>query len=159
MNEVAAKQAASGEYNISLIMPDQLMIIWEEAERHLKKSCKRSKDRVTTKDIFYQCLNNESSLWVIFDTGNLKIIGCVVTQISPYPTGKRMLNLDHVAGKNMEQWINNSLDVLKKYAKDNNCNGLEGVGRDGFWHWIKNRNWKKTAIFVNIILRKKNEKI
>ena len=25
---------------------------------------------------------------------------------------------------------------------------LEGVGRDGFWHWIKNRNWKKTAIFV-----------
>ena len=79
---------------------------------------------------------------------NLKIIGCVVTQISPYPTGKRMLNLDHVAGKNMEQWINNSLDVLKKYAKDNNCNGLEGVGRDGFWHWIKNRNWKKTAIFV-----------
>ena len=61
MNQVAQKEKASGEYNISLIMPDQLMIIWDDAEKFLRKSCKRSKGRVTTQDILYQCLNNESS--------------------------------------------------------------------------------------------------
>jgi len=146
MNQLAAKQAASGEYNISLIMPDQLMIIWEQVEKYLRKSCKRSKGRVTTQDIFYQCLNNECSLWICFDTGNLKIIGCAVTQISSYPTGKKMLNLDHVAGKNMSYWFDDGLGMLEKWAKDNKCDGIEGVGRSGFWNWIKDKKWDKTAV-------------
>ena len=57
MNQVAQKEEASGEYNISLIMPDQLMIIWDDAEKFLRKSCKRSKGRVTTQDILYLLSN------------------------------------------------------------------------------------------------------
>jgi hypothetical protein len=148
MNEPAVKQEASEEYNVSLIMPDQLMLIWKDVEKYLRKSCKRSKGRTSTQDIFYECLNNQSSLWIIFDTGNMKVVGCAITQITNYPTGKRMLNLDHVTGSKMGDWIDRGLEVMEKWAKDNNCNGIEGVGREGFWNWIKNRNWKKTAIFV-----------
>ena len=101
MNEPAVKQEASEEYNVSLIMPDQLMIIWKDVEKYLRKSCKRSKGRTSTQDIFYECLNNQSSLWIIFDTGNMKVVGCAITQITNYPTGKRMLNLDHVTGSKM----------------------------------------------------------
>jgi len=146
MNQPAVKQEASEEYKVSLIMPDQLMIIWDDVEKYLRKSCKRSKGRVTTQDILYQCLNNEASLWISFDTGNLKIIGCAVTQISDYPSGKRMLNLDHVAGKNMSSWFDDGLKILEKWAKDNKCSGIEGVGREGFWNWIKDRDWEKTAV-------------
>ena len=33
-------------------------------------------------------------------------------------------------------------------AKANDCKGIEGVGREGFWNWIKAReDWKKTAVF------------
>mgnify|MGYP003629383327 CR=1 FL=1 len=38
MNEPAVKQEVSGEYNISLVMPDQLMIIWKDVEKYLRKS-------------------------------------------------------------------------------------------------------------------------
>jgi len=148
MNQVAQKEEASGEYNISLIIPDQLMIIWDDAEKFLRKSCKRSKGRVTTQDILYQCLNNESSLWISFDTGSLKIIGCAVTQITSYPTGKKMLTLDHIAGKKMSYWFDDGLGMLEKWAKDNKCDGIEGIGRAGFWNWIKDKNWEKTSIFV-----------
>ena len=72
----------------------------------------------------------------------------LATQINEYPTGKKMLNLDHIAGNNMKNWSDRVLEVMEKWAKDNKCNGLEGVGRQGFWNWIKDRNWKKTAIFV-----------
>ena len=146
MNEVAEK--IKEEFDISLMPSDRITLVWDDCEKFLQKSCNRSNGRATTKDIFYDCIRNVCSLWIIFDKETLNITGCAITKISQYPTGKRMLNLDHVAGKNMEQWMNNGLDVLKKYAKDNNCNGLEGVGRDGFWHWIKNKNWKRTAIFV-----------
>ena len=111
MNKLAIKDKASEEYDVSLVMPDQLMTIWKDIEKYLNKSSKRSKGRTTTQDIFYECLNSQSSLWIIFDTGNMNI-------------------------------------TMEKWAKDNKCNGLEGVGRQGFWNWIKDRNWKKTAIFV-----------
>jgi len=148
MNLTAEKQEASGIYDVSLVMPDQLILIWDGVEKYLNKSVKRSKGRIGTQDIFHDCLNNQSSLWIIFDTGNFKILGCAITQFNDYPTGKRMLNLDHVTGKKMGDWIERGLEVMEKWAKDNKCQGLEGVGRQGFWNWIKNRNWEKTAIFV-----------
>ena len=152
MNEPALKQEASGEYNISLIMPDQLMIIWEDVEKYLRKSCKRSKGRTTTQDIFYECINNQSSLWIIFDTGNMKILGCAITQITDYPTGKRMLNLEHTSGKNMQDWVEDGIEVMIKFAKANGCEGLEGMGRHGQWNWVKNKKgWKKPATFYEYI--------
>jgi len=148
MNKLAIKHKASEEYDVSLVMPDQLMTIWKDIEKYLNKSSKRSKGRTTTQDIFYECLNSQSSLWIIFDTGNMNITGCLVTQINEYPTGKKMLNLDHIAGNKMGNWSDRVLEVMEKWAKDNECNGLEGVGRQGFWNWIKDKNWKKTAMFV-----------
>jgi len=26
---------------------------------------------------------------------------------------------------------------VRKWGKDNNCNGMEGIGRFGFWKWLK----------------------
>tara|TARA_R100001369_G_scaffold27106_3_gene48901 strand:+ start:426 stop:896 length:471 start_codon:yes stop_codon:yes gene_type:complete len=148
MNKLAIKDKASEEYDVSLVMPDQLMTIWKDIEKYLNKSSNRSNGRTTTQDVFYECLNSQSSLWIIFDTGNMNITGCLITQINKYPTGKKMLNIDHIGGKNMKNWINRGIEVMEKWAKDNKCNGLEGVGRQGFWNWVKDKNWKKTAIFV-----------
>ena len=148
MNKLAIKHKASEEYDVSLVMPDQLMTIWKDIEKYLNKSSNRSNGRTTTQDVFYECLNSQSSLWIIFDTGNMNITGCLITQINKYPTGKKMLNIDHIGGKNMKNWINRGIEVMEKWAKDNKCNGLEGVGRQGFWNWIKDKNWKKTAMFV-----------
>tara|TARA_B100000780_G_scaffold277339_1_gene247802 strand:+ start:362 stop:838 length:477 start_codon:yes stop_codon:yes gene_type:complete len=149
MNEVAEKIELKVEegFDISLIPGDKLTLVWDQCEKFLEKSCKRSNGRVTTRDVFYDCLNNKASLWIIFDKSNLYITGCAITKINEYPTGKRMLNIDHVTGKKMDEWIDR-IEVLYSWGKANNCKGIEGVGREGFWNWIKQReNWKKTAIF------------
>ena len=127
---------------------DRITLVWEDCEKLLEKSCKRSNGRTTTKDVFYDCINNKASLWIIFDKESLDIVGCTITKINQYPTGKRMLNIDHVTGKKMNEWADIGLKVIYKWAKANDCIGIEGVGREGFWNWIKAReNWKKTAIF------------
>ena len=96
---------------------DRITLVWDDCEKFLQKSCNRSNGRATTKDIFYDCIRNVCSLWIIFDTETLNIIGCAITKISQYPTGKRMLNIDHVAGKKMNEWADRSLEVIYKWAK------------------------------------------
>ena len=150
MNQVAEKIEVEAEegFEISLMPSDKMTLVWEQCEKFLEKSCKRSNGRSTPKDVFYDCLNNKASLWIIFDKGSLDIVGCAITKINQYPTGKRMLNIDHVTGKKMNDWADRGLIVIYKWAKANDCAGIEGVGREGFWNWIKAReDWKKTAVF------------
>jgi hypothetical protein len=148
MNQVAEKTQTETGYDISLVTSDKLTLVWEDCEKILQKSCKRSNGRVTVQDVFYNCLNNRTSLWIIFDKSNLNIIGAAITQINQYPTGKRMLNIEHVAGTKMDEWADRGLEVICRWGKDNQCEGIEGIGRAGFWNWIKKKqDWKKTAVF------------
>ena len=97
-------------------------------------------------NIYYRILNKETNLWIIFDTGNLAITGAQVTFFNIYPTGKKMLSLDHTGGKNMQDWVERGIEVMTKFAKENECEGIEGVGRHGQWHWVKNKKgWKRPA--------------
>ena len=148
MNQVAEKIQTEEGFEISLMPSENITLVWEQCEKLLQKSCKRSNGRSTPKDVFYDCLNKKATLWIIFDKADLDIVGCAITQISQYPTGKKMLNIDHVTGKKMDEWIDRGLEVIYSWAKTNNCQGIEGVGREGFWNWIKKReDWKKTSVF------------
>ena len=149
MNQAAAvEEKTSGIYEISLIPSDQITLVWDEVKKYLKKSVSRSGGRTRVEDVLYDILNKQAHLWIIFDTGDLKITGIQITIFNTYPTGKKMLNLEHTSGKNMQDWVEKILDVMTKFAKDHECNGIEGMGRHGQWSWVKNKKgWKKPATF------------
>ncbi len=67
-----------------------------------------------------------------------------------FTTFERVQFREHCAGKNMDEWIDEGLDTMYKWAKSNDCQGVEGVGREGFWNWIKKRNWSETSRFFEI---------
>ena len=92
MNQVAEKVELELEhdFDISLVPNDKLTLVWEDCEKHLQKSCSRSNGRALPQDIFYDCLNQKASLWIIFDKDSLDIVGCSITKIVEYPTNKRM---------------------------------------------------------------------
>jgi hypothetical protein len=131
MNEPALKLNDSLE--ISLVLPGQVSIMWKECEKILQKSCKRSNGRISPMDIYYRCIENRSSLWIIFESETMEIVGCAVTQLHDYPTKLRMLNIEHVAGKRYEDWVEDGFKTLYKWAIDNKCDGIEALGRAGFW--------------------------
>ena len=149
MNETAVKpETKTGEYSLSLVTSDKLSLVWDDCEKYLKKSANRSGNRIRVQDIFYDCLNNRCNLWIIFDKGSLEISGVLITMFNNYPTGKKMLNLEHTSGNNMQNWVEIGLDVIIKFAKETECDGIEGMGRHGQWNWVKNRKgWKKPATF------------
>ena len=159
MTNVALNQEPSGEYDFSIVNNDQLILIWEGAKKYLEKSCKRSNGRIRPEDIFYDCLNGSHRLWIIYDTGSFDIRGIVVTQKIFYPTGKTMLSLEHITGNNMEDWVEMLIEQLEVVGKRDGCDGIEGIGRAGFWNWIKNKDWKKLAVFFEYNFEVKDEKI
>ena len=75
MNQVAEIIEAEVEvekgFEISLMPSDRLTLVWQQCEKLLEKSCKRSNGRSTPQDVFYDCLNNRASLWIIFNKENL----------------------------------------------------------------------------------------
>jgi len=50
----------------------------------------------------------------------------------------------------MDEWFTDGLEMLKKYSRENGYDGLEGIGRPGFWNWIKDIGWKRPAIFFEV---------
>jgi|TARA_R110000765_G_C18807702_1_gene594320 hypothetical protein len=148
MNQAKVKEEVSGIYEISLVPSDKIGLIWDQAEKYLKKSASRSNGRTRIEDIFHDLISSKTHLWVIFDTGDLSIVGVQITLFNNYPTGKKMLCLEHTAGKNMQEWVENGIDLIIKFAKDNQCDGIEGIGRHGQWNWVKNKKgWKRPATF------------
>jgi|TARA_R110000796_G_scaffold60899_2_gene140972 hypothetical protein len=149
MNEIVKEpNIATEEHGLSLITSDKLSLVWKKCERYLKKSANRSSNRIRVEDIFYDCLNNNCNLWIIFNKENLEISGVLITMFNNYPTGKKMLNVEHTSGTNMQNWIEIGLETMIKFAKSNDCDGIEGIGRHGQWNWVKNRKgWKKPATF------------
>jgi len=153
-----AEKIIEKNYDYSIVTIDQLTLIWDGVKKMLEKSCKRSNGRITTDDIFYEAINNTKTIWIIYENNEFNIKGVLVTEFYNYPTGKRMLSLEHVTGENMDEWVDMGLDALKDYATKNQCEGIESIGRTGFWNWLKDRkDWKKLATFYECEVS--NEKI
>jgi len=131
----------------TLVKPKDLGFIWPFVEKLLNKSIKRSYGRTSTNDLLQECLYGESHLWIFFEEDKYpEILGCGITQINDYPSGLRMLNIDHLAGNHHDKWTQEGLKFVEEFAKDSNCDGIEALGRPGFWNWLKDDNWDQIAV-------------
>ena len=131
----------------TLVKPEDILHVWAFAEKHLKKSAKRSDGRITLRDLLEECLSGESNLWIVYKKEEFpELMGCGITQITHYPTGLKMLNIDHVAGVKQQMWTREAIEILESFAKDCNCDGIEAIARAGFLSWIKEDDWNKKAV-------------
>ena len=104
-------------------------------------------------EVLDNCWDECCEMWIVYDTVSLNIIGCSITFLKEYPTGLRMLHIDHIAGIKMNWWLEDGLEMLSHFAKKNGYDGIEGIGRTGFWNWFKNMGWRKHATFFEIRLQ------
>jgi len=131
----------------TLVKPKDLGFVWPFIEKLLNKSIKRSYGRTSTDDLLQECLYGESHLWIFYEEDKYpEILGCGITQINDYPSGLRMLNIDHLAGNHHDKWTREGLRFVEEFAKDSNCDGIEALGRPGFWNWLKDENYDKIAV-------------
>lgn len=116
---------------ISIVPGGRVMEAWAMVEPFMEMAAEATNGRYTTLDILEALLNMNHDLWVVFDDTTVK--GALVTAIKQYPN-KRYLELAFIGGEDGHTWKDQMLDIMRRWANDNSCDGIESCARLG---WAK----------------------
>ena len=118
---------------VSTVPKEAVKYVWSDVERLLKKSVEdTSRGKIDLIDILNGILNDTYVLWVVLDNED-NMVAAITTRISVYPRRKSMV-LDFVGGSKLNAWKDVVIETISKFAKENNCQHLEGFGRKA---WIR----------------------
>ena len=110
---------------------------------HLHRLAPRTNGRSSVDDILQGILSGTSVLWLAFEeTEDNHIYGVTITTVQKYPRCA-MLNIWYTAGHKLRLWQDQMMEVLTRYAKDNQCAKIELTGRKGWEKALKAWNVKE----------------
>jgi len=117
--------------NVTLVPQDQVLDVWPRIAEYMRESAEYTNGRYDAEDILSLILDYSYPLWIAFEGHDIK--GAVVTRFVQYPK-KKYLSLDFVGGARGEGmgWKDPMLAVMRRWAKDNHCQGIESTGRLGW---------------------------
>ena len=116
---------------VSIVPVECVDACWDKIEGFIGKAAKYTYGRYTTANIHDLVLDGDYQLWVAFDDGIFK--GAVVTNIVTYPQ-RKLLCMQFCGGEELKDWKDPMLSILRRFAKDLGCDGIESTARPG---WAK----------------------
>lgn len=116
---------------VSLVPIEHINAVWERLVPILEPAVAVTNGRYTTYDVYVAAQQSNIQLWIAFEGES--IYGLEVTCVTDYPS-KRVLTSMFTGGAKLREWRAEMMDVLVRWAKDNQCTAIEGYGRDG---WVK----------------------
>ena len=126
--------------SVSLIPREGFDFVRKDMEAYLAPTLALSGGRENLSTVWQRLITGEYQMWMCFDE-DFKVKGVQITRIEQYPLLK-MLNLIFTGGTDLEDWHEELIAMLERFAKDHNCAGLEGVGRLGWKRFLKDYGWK-----------------
>ena len=119
------------EIRISLVPFERTTEAWDTVTEFMESAADVTNGRYEALDILDALLNFDHHLWVVFDEE--RILGALVTALKVYPS-KKYLELAFIAGHEGPTWKDKMLDIMQRWAYDNDCDGIESSARLG---WAK----------------------
>lgn len=124
---------------VSMVPPEHVVECWEHVKEYLAGAVEYTYGRFELNDILIAITDYNHQLWVAFDEE--RGYGAVVTNFVEYPQ-KKYVNLAFVGGVDGHKWKEPMLELLRHWAHDNGCAGLESIGRPGWSRIFKNNGYK-----------------
>ena len=109
--------------------------VWKDVEKVLKKSVATAQGKSETIDVLAGILTDIYVLWVVMDDDD-SIVAAFTTRLLVYPQ-RKALALDFVGGTRMNEWNDQLIDTMRKYANELGCTHLEGYGRKAWGRSLK----------------------
>lgn len=119
---------------VTLVPTEHVEPVWPMIEHYMDQAAEYTFGRYTTDDIKGSLLNFDHHLWMAFKGEEIK--GVVVTNFVQYPR-LRSLVMQFTAGEDLKEWKGPMLDLLQRWAYDNNCDKIESSGRPGWPRVLK----------------------
>lgn len=138
--------AAQGKFDSELKIvpahPDHLKVFWPIILPWLEEALKHSPVLFLPEDIRQRVADKDFICWLALV--GTEIIGFSITSIVQYPQAK-VCDIHWTGGAKHRgrQWLAGMLEVLKGWAKSNECSMLGGGGREG---WIDVFGFKKSGV-------------
>jgi hypothetical protein len=135
----------------TLVPKEEVMTVWPTVAPLLEKALSHNPGKYDTVDVYADLVTGAQSLWLAFDetvppperlTKGIRAFWTV--RINSYPLC-RMLNIEWVGGEDSVLWVDGGLAILVQYAKENGCDGMTGLGRDGWGRKFQPEGWKPIA--------------
>lgn len=114
--------------------------VFKEITPFLEKTLEYADGKYLIDDIYQSLKSKDMQLWVIYDNNGL--LSFCITQITKYPR-KNVLSMPFVGGVDIYRWIHLT-EIIKDFAKANQCDLLEGYARDGWLKALKPLGFKKS---------------
>ena len=114
---------------VSHVPTEHINTCWKDVAGYLQGATDRTNGRYDIEDLYLSICKYDHLLWIAFD--DKKIKGAVVTNVIVYPK-KKFLCMGFWGGEDFFDWKDAMLNILKSWAKDNKCDGIEAVGRKGW---------------------------
>jgi hypothetical protein len=120
---------------------------------YLEKSEMWTRGRAKIDDIIAFLYSKQMLLWSAYDPKDLKSYGFVITEIRQYPNCK-MLVLQYCAGEpNHMEYVDDAMNsALEKFAKVNDCAGIEAFARTGWRRAAKERGYTSQSVMYEKFL-------
>lgn len=134
---------------ISLVPAEYVDTCWSKVEGFIDKAAKYTYGRYTASNIYDMVKEGDYQLWVAFEGDVFK--AAVVTNIMVYPQ-KKMLGMQFCGGEDINSWIKPMIALLKKFAKDVGCEGLESTARPGWAKIFKNDGYRANWVTFELPL-------
>lgn len=123
---------------ITQVPVEDLEFIWSQVKPQIEKALDGS---YSSYDILEYIKQNRMQLWISWNDG---IEASFVTEVCDYPQ-LRVMRWVLAGGSNMESWLDLVTSKVEDWAKKNNCQRLEIVGRKG---WTKVlRDYEPQAVY------------
>lgn len=122
--------------------------VWGEVRPWIEAACKRNRGKYDAEDIRQGLLSGEDQLW-IWKTQTAFAIG--ITRLENYPK-KRVCTIRIVTGTNAAEWQDETMETIKRWAKENGCSSMDLCARPGWARRLKSRGFEQTHVFLEISL-------
>ena len=134
---------------VSLVPTQYIDTCWEKIEAFIAKAAEYTYGRYTVSNIHDLVMDGEYQLWIAYDGKDFK--GAVVTNIINYPQ-RKLLGMQFCGGEELSTWKDPMLDLLKRFARDSGCEGIESTGRPGWAKVFQNDGYKATWVTYELPL-------
>lgn len=122
--------------------------IWPLVEPFLLRALTRWLPVYFSEDLLEGVQEDKMQLWIITDNEKEVLYGAALTEIREYPRAK-MVNVFLLGGNNMGKWRKDLQRAIEMFAKEENCEFAQVIGRDG-WN-ILDGAFKSAVIFNKVL--------
>lgn len=122
---------------VSALPPEHIDALEDQLLKCLEPVERQTNGRYLAQDMLDLARAGLSFLFIAFRArkDGIEVLGAVVCAINLYPR-RKILFIQFLGGDRSRLWRQNMYNLLKRFARDNGCDAMEGIGRVGWLRWF-----------------------